>query len=77
MYLFNDSKNQKTFEIVLDVLNSQGKPSGKRQSYSSYSAYKIWAFYMKKRGGIGKKKSGGAVDGKEAEKILQTLYKDK
>ena len=75
-YLFYDTGEQKTFELVLNILNSKGEPTGKTRSYGSDRAYDIWKFYMKHRGGIGRKKSGGTIDAKTAEKILQTLYKD-
>ena len=71
--LFQEKPSQ-TFELVLNVLNSKGEPTGRKESFSSDSAYKIWVHYMKKRSGLERKKNGGAVNAKEAEKILQSLY---
>lgn len=66
----------KTFEIVVAVRNSKGEDTGKRRSYTSDSAYKIWEFYSKTVGNIPSKKHQIAQlpTETEAKKILQEMY---
>jgi hypothetical protein len=67
----------KTFEIVVGVRDSQGKLTGKRKSYSSDSAYKIYEFWSKYVGNTRAKHKGNALPTEsEAKKILKQLYGD-
>jgi len=68
-----------TFEIVVAVRDSLGQDTGKRKSYASDSAYKIWEFYAKTVGNTNskkKKKISNLPDADEAQSILKSIYKD-
>lgn len=70
-----DKEPSLTFELVVAVRDSQGNDTGKRKSYSSDSAYKIWEFWAKNVGNI--RTAGKKIKlptEKEADKILSTLY---
>lgn len=72
--LNQDTELEKTFTITVDIRDSQGKSTGKRRTYSSDSAYKIWAFWMKNRSTIKHSKKTKLPTEQEANKILQTIY---
>jgi len=64
------------FEIVVAVLDSQGKPTGKRKSFANDSAYKIWEFYARHVGSVQHKKkvSKNNPSAEEAAKILKEIF---
>ena len=64
------------FEIVVAVLDSKGKPTGKRKSFASDSAYKIWEFYARHVGSIQHKKkiTNNNPNADEASKILKEIF---
>jgi len=77
--MFNPQDEEtKTFEIVLSVRDSQGRPTGKTKSYSTDSAKKLWQFFMNHQGKPKRrrKKNKGATSKQEADKILKDMYKD-
>ena len=67
----------KTFELVVCVRNSQGEPTGKRQSFASDSAYKISSFWHKYVHNTPRPKSNKLPNAQQAEKLLKEIYKDK
>jgi len=77
----NDIKDSKLFEIVLDIKDSQGNPTGKRKSYSSDDPYKIWKFWMQYQGKPKRRKKKTSPDklpsATQADKILKDLYNGK
>lgn len=71
------SKESKEFELVLQIRDHHGDPTGRTKSYKTDSPYKLWKFYMSNSHKTKKKKRGERVpDKKEAEKILKTIYGD-
>lgn len=68
----------KTFEIVVCLRNAKGELTGRKKSFSSDSANKIWEFWAKHCAGTKhhKKKKGNLPDKKTAENILKTMYND-
>ena len=64
------------FEIVVDVLDSRGKPTGKRKYFANDSAYKIWEFYARHVGSIQHKKkiTKNNPNADEAAKILEEIF---
>lgn len=73
-----DAEESKTFEIVISLKDSQGRPTGKTKHYATDSAYKLWQFYMNHQGKPKRKrrKTSKAADKNEAEKILKEINKD-
>lgn len=64
------------FEIVIDVLDSQGIPTGKKKSFSSDHANKIYSFWFRHRGHGKKRHKDRAATKVEGEKIVEKMYKD-
>ena len=64
----------KTFELVMCVRNSLGKDTGKRRSYASDSAYKIWEVWSKYVSSFTRKKKKLATPtADEAQSILKSI----
>lgn len=71
--------NSHTFELVIDILDMYGKPSGKKKNISSDKADKISEFWNRNRGHRKKKrrKTDDKVANKtQANKILKNMYGD-
>lgn len=63
------------FEIVVGILDSKGKYTGKRKSFCHDSGYKIWEFYSRHVGAVQHKKKmtkNNPTD-EEALKILKEI----
>jgi hypothetical protein len=70
-----DKEPSKTFELVVAVRNSKGEDTGKRASYSSDSAYKIWEYWAKTVGNVRTyTKTTKLPTATEAQKILANMY---
>ena len=70
------SEETPLFELVIDVLDSQGKPTGKRKSFTSDYGSEIYKLWMRYRGGLSKRKKSAATTKEDAEKILKNMYTD-
>lgn len=65
------------FELVIEERDSQGKPTGKRKSFSTDSSYSLWVAWMKHVGNIPTKRNKSVIPTEEeAKKILAQMYKD-
>ena len=65
------------FEIVVCVRDSQGKDTGKKKSFVTNSAYKMWEFWSKNTGSFtprNKKSASNLPDADEAQSILNAIY---
>jgi hypothetical protein len=77
--MFKETEDIKSFELVVDVKNAHGIPTGKRRSFRTDNSYKLWEFWQRNKGTRPKKKkpaSAALTDGKKAEKILIDINKD-
>ncbi len=71
--------NSHTFEIVIDILDMYGNPTGKKKNISSDKADKISEFWNRNRGHRRKKRSkidDSAASKEQASKILKNMYGD-
>ena len=69
--------NSPSFELVIEILDSQGNPTGKRKSYGSDDADKVSNFWQRNKGNYKKKKKKTQTATKEeADKILKEMYKN-
>jgi hypothetical protein len=77
---FNNAPSSKTFELVLCIRDSKGKPTNKKKYIGTDSAYKLWEFFNRNAGFTKRrkrKKTKQLPTAKEAEKTLKDMYKDK
>ena len=71
-----------TFEIELEIKDSQGRPTGKRKTFSTSDPYKLSEFYLRHQGKP-KKRHVKAASAKEATEVLsndtelQQMYKQR
>ena len=71
----------KTFELTVQIKDSQGKPTGRTKTLTSDDAGKIAHFWYRHRAPLRKKKGGKtssqSPNDKEAAEILKKMYGDK
>lgn len=77
-----DQREHKTFELVMQIRDSQGNPTGKFKTFETDDASKLSEFWLRNKGKPKRKKKKQAQKGEyipsahEAEKLLAVVNEE-